>query len=101
MSELSRTEDVDTAVEAGRAIRESVPRLQQAILQALFDYPQGKSTRELAHYLAIDFSSISPRMRPMAEKGWVEMTDKKSKNPTGKGWGRVWVITHSGTAALI
>jgi predicted transcriptional regulator len=96
----SRLTDVDTAVLAGAQIMEAVPRLQAMILHRLAIRPNGLSSRQLAYELGVDFGSISPRLRPMADKGWVEMTNQKAKNPTGKGWGRVWIITPLGRGTL-
>ena len=60
----------------------------------------GLSTRQISHLSTIDFGSVSPRMAPMREAGWVMMTNTKVKNPTGKGWGHVWTITPIGRGAL-
>jgi hypothetical protein len=61
----------------------------------------GLSTRELAFLTGIDFATVSPRMVPMEELGWVERTARKAKNPNGRGWGIVWVITVKGRGTLI
>jgi hypothetical protein len=96
-----RNDDPDTSAAAAAQIEEHVPRIQQLILATLEKYSRGLTTRELAHHLEIDFATISPRMRPMAEKGWVLMTPVKAKNPRGKGWGRVWIILPAGRGILL
>jgi len=96
----SRRHDPDTSKDAAAAIQEHVTAIQLSILQVLAFHAQGMSTRELAFRLSLDFATVSPRMAPMAEKGWVEMTPRKVKSPTGKGWGHVWVITPAGRGIL-
>jgi hypothetical protein len=96
----SRTNDPDTSVEAAAMIEPHVSHIQLCILQALRRRPLGLSTRELAHILSIDFATVSPRMRPMANDDWVVMAPRKVKNPIGKGWGRVWVITAKGLGII-
>jgi DNA-binding MarR family transcriptional regulator len=97
----SRTHDPDTSIEAAELIREHVPRIQYAILAALSFYGKGMTTRELSQKTAIDFATVTPRMKPMEEKGWVQKTPVKVKNPQGKGWGRVWLLTPLGRKAMI
>lgn len=96
----ARIDDPDTSHEAAALIEEHIPRIQWQILKALRGHSLGLTTREMVPILATDFATISPRMRPMEEKGWVLMTPVKRQNPTGKGWGHVWEITSVGRGVI-
>lgn len=95
-----RNDDPVTSAEAAAAIVEHISTLQQVILRTLKRHSRGLTTRELSYHSGIEFATVTPRMRPMAEKGWVLMTSAKAKNPHGKGWGHVWVITPAGEGVI-
>jgi DNA-binding MarR family transcriptional regulator len=97
----SRRNDPATSKEAAAMIQAHISKVQHQILRALARRASGLSTRELALSTGIDYATVTPRMRPMAEAEWVEMTEKKVKNPHGKGWGHVWVITPKGRGVLL
>jgi predicted transcriptional regulator len=95
-----RNTDPDTSAVAAALIEEHISTLQAIILRHLKMYPKGLTTRELTYHSGIEFATVTPRMRPMAEKGWVLMTSAKAKSPYGKGWGHVWIITPKGEGVI-
>lgn len=66
----ARIADPDTAKTAAASVR--VADLEERVLKALRKYPlAGMTSHELAVYLNIELVSISPRLRPLVNKGLV------------------------------
>lgn len=73
---LHRTGDLFTAREA--AARVNVTELQRVVLDALASAgPRGMTSHEIAAATGRDLVSISPRMRPLVEKGKVREAGRR------------------------
>ena len=79
---------------------EHTTKLQHIILETLKSRATGYTTREISYITGLDFATVTPRMAPMAEVGWVHMTHNKRKAPHGKGYGHVWIITARGLGVI-
>lgn len=73
-----RNTDPKTSHEAAAWVRNSgqAQRLELAIYEALRGYEQGLTTEELSYVLPFALTSITPRMKPMEEKGMVYRAGK-------------------------
>ncbi len=78
----ARRRDPDTAKKA--AARVPVADLEGRVLRALRLSRDGMTTHELARLLKVDLVSVSPRMRPLAEKGLVQDSGERRKGDSGR-----------------
>ncbi|MBZ5700287.1 MAG: hypothetical protein LAN84_00410 [Acidobacteriia bacterium] len=85
----SRRRDPDTAKKAAAAV--PVADLEARVLQAL-RLLKGATTHELAWFLKVDLVSVSPRMRPLAEKGLVRDSGERRRGESGRA-SIVWKAT--------
>ena len=70
---------------------EVLTKVEVAILGALRDAgDEGCTSREIAEVTGIDWGTITPRLKPMEEKGAVMRTDKLRMNPSGRR-SLVWI----------
>ena len=88
----ARRNDPATSKEAASSLSaEVLTKVEVAILGALRDAgDEGCTTREIAEVTGIDWGTITPRLKPMEEKGAVMRTDKLRMNPSGRR-SLVWI----------
>lgn len=77
----ARRRDPDTAKKA--AAKVPVADLEARVLKAL-RLLKGATTHELAWLLKVDLVSVSPRMRPLAEKGLVQDSGERRRGESGR-----------------
>src|SRR5260370_32383305 len=77
----SRRRDPDTSKKAARSV--PVADLEERVLRAL-RLLKGATTHELAWLLKVDLVSVSPRMRPLVEKGLVQDSGKRRRGESGR-----------------
>jgi DNA-binding MarR family transcriptional regulator len=74
----ARRSDPQTAKDAAASITEEhLTRLQQAVYACLKAHPKGLTAQEIAGHTGVDAQSITPRLRPMATKGWIKDTGER------------------------
>lgn len=78
----SRRRDPDTAKKAAASIE--VTDLEKRVVQALKLYRSGMTTHELAGRLQLELVTVSPRMRPLAEKGLVYDSAERRRGESGR-----------------
>ena len=79
----ARSSDPDTSHSAAERMRMS--RLERDVYQFLLDhYPVAYTSIEIAKAMGKDKWSISPRLKPLMDKGLVERTTKVALNSSGK-----------------
>jgi predicted transcriptional regulator len=78
----ARRRDPDTSKKAAAAA--PVAELEARVLRALKITHAGLTTHELAWLLKVDLVSVSPRMRPLAEKGLVEDSGERRRGDSGR-----------------
>lgn len=78
----ARRKDPDTSKKAAGAVR--VADLEACVLRALRVSHAGMTTHELASLLKMDLVSVSPRMRPLAEKGLVRDSGDRRRGESGR-----------------
>lgn len=89
MTGLSRSTDPMTSVFAGLAVD------TQSIETAVYSFllcrgKQGATTEEISDGLQLDRVTVSPRMRPLVNKGYVIESDIRRKGKSGKS-SIVWI----------
>lgn len=78
-----RRNDPDTSKAAAYSV--DVPPLEKVVLDYLTKYRLGgATTHEIAEATGIDLVTISPRIRPLVEKGLVEDSGHKRKGRSGR-----------------
>ena len=80
----ARRTDPDTSHIA--ALTVDATRLEGLVLEALREYSDGRTVKEISTILHIDKWSISPRMKPLEEKGLIQRTTER------RGRSIVWRI---------
>lgn len=86
----ARRRDPDTAKKAAASV--PVADLEARVLRALRLSKAGMTTHELAWLLKVDLVSVSPRMRPLAEKGLVQDSGERRRGDSGRS-SIVWRAT--------
>jgi DNA-binding MarR family transcriptional regulator len=90
-----RSGDPETAYAAAAAVEDNVTHLQRIVLDALLVAgDKGMTSQEISDYTKIDRVTISPRLRPLADKGLIVDSEERRPGNTGK-MGIVWKTTHS------
>ncbi len=84
----ARRRDPDTAKKAAASV--PVADLEARVLRALRLSKAGMTTHELAWLLKVDLVSVSPRMRPLAEKGLVQDSGRRAVWPDSGRSSIVW-----------
>lgn len=79
---LARLNDPLTSIEA--AISVHTTELEDLVLEELFANPNGLTTRQIAAFLCRDLVSISPRMKPLLNKGAVKDSGIRTRGPSGR-----------------
>ncbi len=82
MSAIARHTDPSTSHEAARSV--DVPKLERAVLEALTAAPNGATSTELANALDVPLVSVSPRLRPLANKGLVVASTMRRRGISGR-----------------
>jgi hypothetical protein len=77
----ARRRDPETAKKAAAAVR--VGELEGLVLGRLRSHG-GMTTHELAAALSVDLVSISPRMRPLVEKGLARDSGERRRGESGR-----------------
>lgn len=78
----ARRRDPDTAKKAAASV--PVADLEARVLRALRLSKAGMTTHELAWLLKVDLVSVSPRLRPLAEKGLVQDSGERRRGDSGR-----------------
>lgn len=85
---LARNSDPATSKQAAATL--PIPALEQAVLRELWRLgDKGATSHELAASLNMDRVTVSPRLRPLANKGLIEESEDRRLGPTGRS-GIVW-----------
>lgn len=82
----ARRTDPDTSRDAAKSI--NVTGLEQLVLEALADRPM--TSYELAEHLHLSLVTVSPRLRPLCDKGLVEDSGERRRNPSSWRNCAVW-----------
>ena len=78
---LARNSDPATSKDAARSL--DVERLQKFVLTWL-NFSAGLTAQELADYIGVPRDSISPRIRPLVDKGLVMDSGLRRAGPSGR-----------------
>lgn len=78
----ARRSDPETSKAAARSI--PVADLEKRVLEALRDHPLGLTSHDVANLLDLDLVSVSPRFRPLVEKGLILETSERRSGPSGR-----------------
>ena len=82
MSGASRHSDPATSFAAAKSI--SVSKLEQTLLDLLRSHPEGLTSHEASALAKISLVSISPRFRPLFDKGLIVDSDEKRAGENGR-----------------
>lgn len=74
----ARRTDPETSHKAARRV--SVNPIERRVLNLLGWFREGLTTSELAAMLGISLVSVSPRMKPLEEKGKVQRTTERREH---------------------
>jgi len=89
---FARSGDPATAHDAAASV--NATRLEQVVLDALMQLGP-KTSFELADALGLSLVTVSPRLRPLADKGLVEDSGQVKVNPSGRK-SIVWRVRRHG-----
>lgn len=78
---LARTKDPDTSHAAARGV--DATKLQGMVLYAMREWGS-MTASEISERLEISLQSITPRMRPLAEKGLIRDSGERRMTPRGR-----------------
>lgn len=94
----ARRDDPSTSHAAAKAVEgESATAMESAVLCALQINPQGLTTHEIVDFTAIEYGSVTPRIKPLVRKGWVVDSGER-RIPAGRSKaGIVWKATKGQT----
>lgn len=88
---FARTSDPQTSKDAATSVDEALPHLEQLVLGALKRVgDDGMTVDELVEELKIDKVTVSPRLRPLCDKGHVKAAEAKRAGISGRAQ-TVWV----------
>ena len=87
---FARHTDPETSHEAAEAVEATV--LEQMVLKALRDNPEGLTNHEIVEATGLTWNTASPRLRPLVNKGFVYDSDVKRPGPSGRRC-IVWRLT--------
>ena len=83
MSGLHRDKDPETSVHA--AAKVDTTWLEYVVLECLLKLgDKGATTEELANILKIERVTVSPRLRPLCNKGFVQESDLRRVGKSGR-----------------
>lgn len=94
----ARITDPDTSHAAARSIDAVIPQMERAVLDDLIRRGDGGGTwNEIAETTGIDKATVSPRFKPLLEKGLIETRERDGETIKRPGYsGRsqlVWFAT--------
>lgn len=72
MKGMTRNTDPDTSKDAAESIAPHVSRLESIVLNAIKNSKTGLTTKEIAKKTRLERITVSPRVRPLCNKGLVE-----------------------------
>jgi predicted transcriptional regulator len=72
---LSRRADPETSKQAARSIETT--RLEAECLEAIWEARDGLTSEELAEVLDLSLVTVSPRLRPLSNKGLIVPSGKR------------------------
>lgn len=82
---LARNSDPDTSHLAALAVEgERANKLENIVLQALRDHPDGLTNHELVAVTGITWNTITPRVHPLVRKRFVVDSGLRKMGPKGK-----------------
>lgn len=68
----ARTTDLETSHDAANAVRGiEAARLERKVLDALTEHATGLTSHELVSVTGIPYESVTPRIKPLRERGWI------------------------------
>lgn len=77
----ARTADPMTSHNAADRVEAVIPRLEKLVLDHLEERRRndlgGSTSKEIAHALGLDHVTISPRMRPLCNRGMIRESGEK------------------------
>lgn len=84
----ARKTDPDTSRAAARSVNANA--LEAGVVGALKSNPGGLTSFEIAQHLSLSHVSVSPRLRPLADRGVVEDSGERRCNPGSRAKSIVW-----------
>lgn len=89
----ARNSDPGTSWAAAKAVEgELANRLESMVLVALRKHPEGLTNHQLVSETNVDWNTITPRVRPLVRKGFVQDSGERRIGPTNKKC-IVWKLT--------
>lgn len=82
--EHARARRSDPVTSKAAAASVEVARMEGKVLEVLRQYPAGLTTEQITGYTGEPLVSISPRLRPLTEKGLVEDSGERRRNMSGR-----------------
>ena len=80
----ARTSDPDTSHDAALGMTEErLSKLAQAALACIKAHPGGVTAQDMARLTGVDHNTMSPRLRPMADRGLIHDSGER-RIPEGK-----------------
>lgn len=80
---LARASDPPTSHAAAASVQRALPRLQEIVLSTLRKSADGLTTHEIAAMTDIDVITVSPRIAPLREAGFVRDSGER-RVPSGR-----------------
>lgn len=85
MNALSRSTDPTTSHQAAFQFDPSVTKTEKLILDELRGFGRGgMTTHALAAVLGLELVTVSPRMKPLRDKGLVRDSGRRAESPSGR-----------------
>lgn len=98
---FARHTDLPTSHEAAKRVDPKVPHLEIVVLAAIVNKGmRGGTWNELAAVTGIDKGSVSPRFKPLRNKGFITATYDVEGNTVKRDHQIVWIATDKGRAFL-
>ena len=88
----ARRTDPHTSHQAAKAIEGHLPELDGKLYRALYDAGRnGLTSQEITDVTGISRVSVSPRLRPMERRGWIEDSGDTRPGHSNRP-GIVWIV---------
>ena len=82
MSQYARRSDPDTSYAAAASF---VPtELEAKVLTCLRKFPNGATSFQLAESMGLSLVTVSPRLRPLCDKGYIEDSGRRQRGDSGR-----------------
>ncbi len=78
---LARATDPGTSHVAAAAVPND---LEARVLEELRKFPNGATSFQLAESMALSLVTVSPRMRPLVDKGYIEDSGQRRRGESGR-----------------